>query len=219
MLVGNSDVWAALSTHLRAACGAGKTRMDEQSVVLVTGPTGCGKSMGIHHLLGELGCHVTELDCWNAREMKDGIVAACKCPLLATLQNRLDQPRIILIDSAEVLVEFDPSVPAALHILVKSKGLPHVTILCVVNDCAAARFKKFPNRFAMQALTQEDVAALLIDGMRLGPTCESRAPRRPVRPDRACVEDMFRCKGHASLADDYGELLGQSHPSNSFSFA
>lgn len=158
MLVGNPGVWSALTSHLEQCCTSDKQRMDVESVIVVTGPTGCGKSTGVHHVLERLGFHITTLDCWNAREMKEAITTACKCPLVATLQNALHQPRILLIDSMEVLVEFDPSVPAALNTLTKTKRLPHVPIMCVMNQCVAARFKAFPNVFALEAPCDRDIA-------------------------------------------------------------
>lgn len=182
--------WDALARHLDAhRTGA---RLGPHSVVVVSGPPRCGKTTGVLNVLK--GWDVTALDCWNARELRDRLVTACRCPLVASLSEGPPRPRALLLDSLEFLLSLDPTVPAALWTLVSAKSLPHVVLVCVVDESCEGRLRKFPAHFRIAGPAAPSNAEGVV---RAPPRARLAAARH------ACVLVALACGGAEDVAEAY----------------
>jgi DNA polymerase III delta prime subunit len=137
-LFGNTLCFESLYRWLRDAASTG------QACLLMTGPTGTGKTYGVEQMCSQLGMVIRRIDstnCHSIRELEDMLNKAVHTTVEEALLQQ-GAKRVLLIDELEVLLQTDRNMPSVLFQAVQEmekNGGTHPPILVCCNSSAERR--------------------------------------------------------------------------------
>lgn len=143
MFIGNTDRYAELLEWLKGGV---------ESVCIVAGPTGCGKTYGIHTAALETNKLVTVLDtatCLNGKDFKDKYTKTTQSNVIAQFTKVKEGDRLIFVDELEALLMIDRM------FLSNLKNLPSSIKVIIAATPEAAKRVLIPHR-----LIRLDVASV-----------------------------------------------------------
>jgi len=158
--VGNSRGYTQLISWLKRE-KIPKQKLTYKSFIVVVGPSGIGKTIGVEEAIRETNKYMVKIDCNNCvnnKEFKDILVKAISSDLLSQFEEGAAAERVIVIDELDALLSLDRTFINALCSLIDSNTLPDIKIIITYN---LQDYKSLSN-FEIILLHKPDDADILI---------------------------------------------------------
>lgn len=133
--IGNSKAYTELIKWLKMEKPV-KEKMTYNSFIVLAGPSGIGKTIGVENAVKEVDKHLIKIDCNNCannKEFKDILQKAISSDLLSQFEQENARERIILIDELDALVSLDRTFINALCTIIESKIFNAIKIIITYN--------------------------------------------------------------------------------------
>jgi len=133
--IGNQKGYAELIKWLRRE-KIPKEKLTYKSFLIINGPSGIGKTIGVEEALRETDKYMIKIDCNNCvnnKEFKDILIKAISSDLLLQFEETNSKERVVLIDELDALVALDRTFINALTSLIESNTLSDIKIIITYN--------------------------------------------------------------------------------------